>query len=132
MAGPATAPRRIQARPAPAPRRPDLGVVGPAPRRRRRSSPRRRAGVVAIVIAVGSLLSVAAAQADLAQNQVQLTHLQQRLDRELATHHDLELHVAQLQDPSAVIGQAQGNGLVPAGQITDVPEVPLSSTPKHS
>lgn len=125
MAGPAAAPRRAHTRPLPAPRRPDLGVVRPAPRRRRRWSPRRRAGLVAAVIAGGSLLSVVAAQADLAENQVHLTHLQQRLDTDLATHRDLELRVAQLQDPSSVIGQAQQHGLGPAGPITDVPQVPV-------
>jgi len=112
---PAQAPLRAPARRAP------LRVVEP---RRRPPSRRRRAPVVlALVLSVGSLLMVAAAQAYLTQGQVRLARLQQQLTNEEANHRDLELQVAGKEDPSQVVTRAQQQGLTVPPQVNDVPLV---------
>lgn len=123
MAPAATATR---ARRAPAParapqRRPPLRVV--EPRRRPPAQRRRKALWLSLALAVGSLLAVAAAQAYLTQGQVRLARLQQQLTTEEAHHRDLELRVAQLEDPSHVVSQAQAQGLTVPVQVTDLPLV---------
>lgn len=83
--------------------------------------------VLALVLVVGSLLLVAAAQAYLTQGQVRLAHLQQQLTNEEAQHRDLELQVARLEDPSQVVSRAQQQGLTVPAQVTDVPLVPTTT-----
>lgn len=104
-------------------RRPSLRLVrGVAQRRRRRG---RTLTVAAVVIMVGSPLATAGAQAYLAQGQVRLTALQQQLATAVTRHRVLEQKVAQLEDPTTIIGRAQQLGLVAPAQIGDLAEVPL-------
>lgn len=121
MAPAATATRARRA-PAPvrsAPRRAPLRVV----ESRRRPPARRRRGILlaSFALVVGSLLAVAGAQAYLTQGQVRLARIQQQLTTEQARHRDLELKVAQLDDPSHVVAKAQQQGLTVPAQVTDLP-----------
>jgi cell division protein FtsB len=79
--------------------------------------------VLAVSLAVGSLLAVTGAQAYLTQGQVRLTRLQDQLNAQLGQHRNLELGVAQLEQPAAVLSQAQKEGLVVPGNVTDLPQV---------
>ncbi|HZU80456.1 MAG TPA: hypothetical protein VE991_11120, partial [Acidimicrobiales bacterium] len=117
---PATAPLRT------APRR-DLRVVKPASRRPRRAS--RRTLFAAVTLVVGSMLAVAGAQAYVTQGQVRLARLQQQLSNAQAHHRDLELQVAQLEDPASVVTKGQQQGLTVPAQVTDVPLVGHASPP---
>ncbi len=125
----ATAPARAPTR------RPARAVVLRAVETRRRPpAPRRRpvAMVVSLVLAVGSLLSVADAQAYLTQGQVRLARLQQQLTGEQARHRDLELQVADLEDPSQVVNKAQQQGLTVPAQVTDLPLVATPASLAHA
>jgi cell division protein FtsL len=88
--------------------------------------------VVSLVLAVGSLLSVADAQAYLTQGQVRLARLQQQLTGEQARHRDLELQVADLEDPSQVVNKAQQQGLTVPAQVTDLPLVATPASLAHA
>ncbi len=77
-------------------------------------------------VVVGSLLAVAGAHAELTQGQVRLTTVQHQLDSEITHHRDLELRVAQLEDPAHIVQGAQQQGMVPPRQVTDLPPVDLS------
>ena len=111
---------------APAPRRPPLRVVAP---RRRPPRTARRSGVgLAVAIVLVTLLAVAGAQAYLVQGQVHLAHLQQQLDNAQGRQRDLEAQVARLEDPSAVVGAAQQQGMSVPQQVTDLPLVTPSTT----
>jgi len=59
------------------------------------------------------------------QGQFRLTQLQQKLDTQLGQHRDLELRVAQLEQPANVLSEAEKQGLVlpGPGTVTDVPQV---------
>ncbi|MGD0320552.1 MAG: hypothetical protein ABSC00_02930 [Acidimicrobiales bacterium] len=97
----------------------------------RRRHPHRtgRFVVLAVALALGSLLAVAGAQAYLTQGQVRLTRLQEQLNTQLGQHRDLELRVAQLEQPANVLSEAQKQGLVAPNGVTDLPQVnpPASS-----
>jgi cell division protein FtsL len=124
----ASAPRR-----APAPNRsPDAGrprlqVVGP-PSRRRAPWSVRPTLLVAAALVLGSLLIVAAAQAYMTQEQVRLTQVQARLATQVGEHHDLELRVAQLSNPSHIVSAAQHQGLTVPTQVTDLTPVSIPAT----
>ncbi|HXW35253.1 MAG TPA: hypothetical protein VEJ87_11800 [Acidimicrobiales bacterium] len=75
---------------------------------------------------MGSLLAIAAAHAFLVQGQVHLTRLQEKISAEAVTNRELQDRVAQLEDPSQIINQAESQGLVAPAQIGDLPQVPLS------
>lgn len=90
----------------------------------------RRRVVLSVVVVVGSLLSVAAAQAYLTQGQVRLARLQQQLNTQVGQHHDLELQVAQLEQPSHIVSVAQKAGLAVPTQVQNLPQVNLSQTPQ--
>jgi len=102
-----------------------LRVVANHQRRRLRSA--RRTVFVALVIAVAAPLAVVAAYADLTSGQVRLTQLQQRLTAEQQQQTSLELRIARLEDPSTITAEARSQGMVPAGSVTDIPEVPLGA-----
>lgn len=125
----ATGPARLRRDQAPlrAPaRRPPLRVVAP---QRRPPRPARRSGVgLALAVVLVALLAVAGAQAYLVQGQVRLAHLQQQLGSAQGRQRDLEAQVARLEDPAAVVGQAQRQGLSVPQQVTDLPLVTPSST----
>jgi cell division protein FtsB len=111
---------------APAARRPPLRVVA---RERRPPRPARRSGVgLALAVVLLTLLAVAGAQAYLVQGQVHLARLQQELGNAQGRQRDLEAQVARLEDPAAVVGQAQQQGLRVPQQVTDLPLVTPSST----
>jgi hypothetical protein len=120
----ATAPAGVRRAPAPArqpARRPPLRVVGP---RRNRPVRRRRSPLVLVLGTVlASLLTVAGAHAYLTAGQVRLARLQQQLSTAQSLERGLEVQVAQLEDPSRVVGQAQQQGLTVPGQVTDLPLV---------
>jgi hypothetical protein len=125
----ATAPARVRRAPAPArqpaTRRPPLRVVGP---RRRRPAPARRSPLVLVLGTVlASLLAVGGAHAYLTAGQVRLARLQQQLDTAQSVERGLEVQVAQLEDPSRVVSQAQQQGLTVPGQVTDLPLVGAAS-----
>ncbi|MHB8329595.1 MAG: hypothetical protein ACYDD6_08240 [Acidimicrobiales bacterium] len=70
---------------------------------------------------MGSLLAVAGAEAYITQGQVRLARLEQQLNTQQADHRDLELQVAQLENPSSIVSQAQQHGLTVPSQVTDLP-----------
>lgn len=121
----ATAPARTRRAPAPArhpgPRRPPLRAVGPRRRRSRRT--RRSPLVLALGTVLASLLAVGGAHAYLTAGQVRLARLQQQLESAQTTERGLEVQVAQLEDPSRVVNQAQQQGLTVPSQVTDLPLV---------
>jgi cell division protein FtsL len=81
--------------------------------------------VVCLSLVVGSLLVSVAAHAYLTQGQIRLASLQQKVTAQVNEHRDLELQVAQLEDPSHVVLQAERLGLVAPGQVGDLTQVPL-------
>jgi len=127
----ATAPERLRRTTAPAgvpetvtePRR---AFAVPARRGPHRTLQQVAATCAALV--VGSLLMVVGASAYLTQGQVRLTRMQQQLTVEVGRHHDLELRVAQLANPSGVVSQAQRHGLTAPTRVTDLPQFVPSST----
>lgn len=110
--------------------RPRLWVVGPPNRQVRWSM--RRAVVVAVVLVVGSLLAVAAAQAYLTQEQVHLSQLQGQLTSVVGLHRNLELRVAELENPSRVESEAQRQGLVVPSHVIDVPASSVATVPAQA
>ena len=119
----AAAPRRAPAHP---PRRVPLRLVQTSARRRRGRG--RPALVVAVVLAVGSLLAVVGAHAYLTEGQVRLTRLQQSLQSERSTRRALQLRVAELENPASIVARAEQQGMVPPTKISDLPQVALSSS----
>jgi hypothetical protein len=87
--------------------------------------------IVAAVLVVGSLLFVAGAEAYMTQQQVRLTAVQARLSVQAGEHHDLELRVAQLSNPSHVVSAAQRQGLTVPSQVTDLPPVTVPPDVTH-
>ena len=65
-----------------------------------------------VVVFLVSLLMVVAASAYMTQGQVTLNRIQGQLDAVLGQHHLLEQQVARLSNPSTVVSQSQGHGLV--------------------
>jgi hypothetical protein len=59
----------------------------------------------------------------LTQGQVRLTRLQEQLSTQLGQHRDLELRVAQLEQPANVLSEAQKQGLVAPKDVTDLSQV---------
>ncbi len=111
-------------------RRPRLEVVGP-PTRRRALSSIRPTLVIAAVLVVGSLLFAAATEAYMTQQQVRLSQVQARLAVQAGEHHNLELRVAQLSNPSHVVSAAQRQGLTVPSQVTDLPQVTVPTSTTH-
>jgi hypothetical protein len=83
--------------------------------------------VVCLALVVGSLLVSVAAHAYLTQGQIRLASLQQKVTTQVNRHRDLELQVAQLEDPSHVVLEAERLGLVAPGQVGDLTQVPLDA-----
>lgn len=101
-----------------------LEVAGRRHRNPRRV--RRGAVIVAVSLMVGSPLAVVGVQAYLTQGQVRLARLQQQLNAQIGQHRDLELRVAQLEQPAYVLAQAQKQGLVSPSDVVDLPQVAQS------
>ncbi|MGO9458256.1 MAG: hypothetical protein ACLP62_14630 [Acidimicrobiales bacterium] len=129
---PATAARRAPAerreRPAPTRfERPDLRVVGDAPRRGR-SRRGRLAPVLAASLVIGSLLLVVAGHAVLAEGQVRLSAVQSALSTAQAANGQDTLSLAALESPARIVAQAKDRlHMVEAGQIVELPYVPLGT-----
>ena len=126
----ATAPQRVRVAPAPArvpdaSQQPRRAVESPG-RRGPRWSLRRTAAVCGALV-MFSLLMVVAASAYMTQGQVRLTRMQEQLTSVLGQHRDLEDRVAQLSDPSSVVSQSQGHGLIAPSKVTDLPQVNAST-----
>jgi cell division protein FtsL len=102
-----------------------LHLLKPSPRRRRRLAS--RLIVVGPALVLLSLLSVVIAQALMTEGQVQLTNMQGQVSAAQTTRLDLELEVAQEEQPSNVIAAARSQGLVEPSGITDIASVDLDS-----
>jgi hypothetical protein len=126
MAPPASsAARRPAVRPQPAPRRAPLRLFEPAPRPRHRSR-RRPTVVVAVVLIVGSLLSVVVADDLVAQGQIRLSKTQTLTAAAVTRQKQLQVAVAQLSAPQIIVTEARQLGMVAPTQIVDLPSVPLN------
>ncbi len=102
------------------------GKVVESRSRRSTRGVRRSSAVVAGTIVVTSLLATVAANAYLTQGQVRLARLQQQVAVQINAHRDLELQVAQLEDPSHLVAQAERQGLNAPSQVGDLAQVDLS------
>jgi cell division protein FtsL len=105
----------------------ELHVVRTAPKRT--GLTRGRLVLVAPVLVLVSLLAVAGAQAVLTQGQVKLTNLQSQVSAAQTKRFDLELQVAQEEQPSAVIAAARAQGMTEPSNVTDLPAVNPGPTP---
>jgi len=126
----ATAPERVTLQPARTgfldpDRQSRRGVEAPGQRGPRWSLSRTAAlcGVIVVV----TLLLVVAASAYLTQGQVRLTRLQGQLTSVLGRHHDLELRMATLSNPSDVVAKSERHGLVAPTKVTDLTQVNVSN-----
>jgi hypothetical protein len=121
-------PRRGSAAPDPrsAPRRPPLRILSPSTRPKRRGN--RILVLVSALLVIGSLMAVVVADDVVAQDQVSLSAAQHQVTTLTNTHRELQVAVSVQHAPQAVVKTAEGQlGMVPAGQITDLPEVSLST-----
>jgi hypothetical protein len=82
--------------------------------------------LVAVVLIVGSLLSVVAADDLVAQGQIRLSHTQSLTAAALTQQKQLQVAVAQLSAPQIVVTEARQLGMVAPTQIVDLPSVPLN------
>jgi cell division protein FtsL len=82
--------------------------------------------LVAVVLIVGSLLSVVAADDLVAQGQIRLSHTQSQTAAALTQQKQLQVSVAQLSAPQIVVTEARQLGMVAPTQIVDLPSVPLN------
>jgi cell division protein FtsL len=115
--------RRQGATQATRPRLPSLRLV-----RARSGKPTRRGRaieIIALVLVVGSLLAVVIGQAVLANDQVQMSALQQELSLEQSTHRQAEVRVAGLETPQRIVGDATKAGMIHTAQVIELPYVSL-------
>ena len=103
--------------------RAELRLVRPEPKRTGRAA--RRAVYIGPALVLLSLLSVAGAQTYLTQGQVRLTALQADIAAAQTKRLDLELQIADEEEPSAVMAAARQLGLVEPSKISDLPAVDL-------
>jgi cell division protein FtsL len=79
-------------------------------------------------LVIGSLMAVVVADDVVAQDQVSLSATQQQVTALNNTHRELQIEVSVQEAPQQVVNTAEGQlGMVPPGQITDLPEVSLST-----
>lgn len=103
--------------------RPTLQVVGRGASRARR---RRAAPVLAAALVCGSLLAVVAAHAELAQQQVRLATVEADVTAAQAVHHEEELSLANLENPTRIVGEAEQTlHMVTPGQVDQLAHVSL-------
>ena len=123
---------------APSTRRAPLRVVPTRSRRGIRGG-RTAAGrgrllpILSVSMVVAALLAVVVGQALLANGQVNLASLQQKLTLEQSAHSQAELAVAQLETPSRIVAAATRQVLVAQSNLIELPYVSLSvplPTPK--
>ena len=127
MAPPATGAARRAAAPQPrtSSRRPSLRVFEPTPRRSTRRVRSRGANVLAAVLVVGSLLAVVMGDNLVAEGQVRLADVQQKIVVEQAAQKSMQTEVAQLAAPDRVVAQGIALGLTAPAGLKDLPQVPL-------
>ena len=106
-------------------RRPHLRVFEPTPRRTTRRFRLRGANALAAVLVVGSLLSVVMADNLVAEGQVRLADVQQKIVVEQAAQKSMQTAVAQLAAPDRVVAQGIALGLTAPAGLKDLPQVPL-------
>lgn len=115
----------------------ELHVVRTAPKRT--GLLRGRLVLVAPALVIVSLLGVAGAQAVLTEGQARLNTLQAQVSAAQTRRFDLELQVAQEEQPSAVVAAARAHGMTVPPVVIDIPEVnpdpsiapkPQTHTPK--
>jgi cell division protein FtsL len=125
--------------------RPPLRVV---PKKGQGAAQGRLATYLAVALVVVALLVVVVGQAMLANGQVRLTAVEQKLVAEQATHRQIELQVANLQQPSRIVGEATGTAMhmvisgipvqlqhvslttpLATPKVTPVPAAPASTAP---
>jgi hypothetical protein len=105
-------------------RRPPLAVV----ERRRRVRRRRVVPFVAGALVACSLLLVVAGHSELAQGQVRLSSEQAQLTAAQTVHREDLLSVANLEDPSRIVSDAENTlHMVAPAQVTQLPHVSLGS-----
>ncbi len=111
-------------------RRRELRVVRPEAARTSRTA--RRAVLIGPVLVLVTLLGVAGAQAFLTEGQARLTNLQAEVAAAQTKRLDLELQIADEEQPAAVMAAARQLGLVAPLKISDLPAValPAGSPPK--
>ncbi|HUC05007.1 MAG TPA: hypothetical protein VL961_06395 [Acidimicrobiales bacterium] len=131
MAPPSATARRAPAtspdvRTRPAPGRAPLRVV---PRARRGArAPRRLSRFAPLAIVVAALLAVVVGQAMLANGQIAMSSVEQRLAAAQATHRQLELAVSQLETPARIISTSTVDlHMVHPAHIVQLPYVPLTT-----
>lgn len=78
-------------------------------------------------LVLSSLLSIVIAQALMTQGQVRLTYVQGQVAAAQTQRLDLELQVAQEEQPANVIAAARDQGLIEPSGITDVRAVGLAA-----
>jgi hypothetical protein len=101
----------------------DLHVVRPDTRRTSRVA--RSAAYFGPVLVLLSLLAVAGAQTYLTEGQVRLTALQAAVSAAQTKKLDLELQIANEEQPGAVLAAARALGLVMPTKISELPAVAL-------
>lgn len=82
--------------------------------------------VLAVGVALASLLAVSGAHAYLVQGQVRLARLQQQLSSVQTEQRDLQVQVARLESPATVVSEGEKQGLTVPSQVTDLPLVPAA------
>ena len=107
-------------------RRPDLRVVDVRARSRRVVTPR-RAVVLSVGIVVGGLLAIVVADDLVVTKQLSLTKIQAQITAQSSEHQQLQLKIAQMETPSQIVAEAEAQGMVSPGEVTDVPAVPLTT-----
>jgi cell division protein FtsL len=107
----------------PAPSKRQLRVVRTTPKQPRSRRP--RAFYIGPALVLACLLGVGAAQAISMQSQVAITNLQSDLSNAQNQHYDLQLKVADEEQPSAVVSGAKSQGMV-------VPQATADNKKTHS
>jgi cell division protein FtsL len=104
-------------------RRPALRVVSTD---KRRTTSIRLMVVLSVCLVLGSMLGVVATQVSLLEGQVRLAGLQNQLATQTTRQRSLELQVAQLENPSRIVSQAEQQGLTAPTQLGDLQPVNLA------
>ncbi|CAN5852970.1 hypothetical protein BH24ACT3_BH24ACT3_04920 [soil metagenome] len=92
-----------------------LRAVEPAPPQ---PLPARLLAGLVVVMLFAALFGLAIFHTVLAQGQVRLDHLDQRVDQAQASYERNRLEVAQLESPERIVEAARSAGMVPASDIT--------------
>jgi hypothetical protein len=111
---------------APAQSRRQLRVVRSTPKQPRLRRP--RAFYIGPALVLACLLGVGAAQAISMQSQVTITNLESDLSNAQNQHYDLQLKIAEAEQPSSVVGGAKKQGMVVPPVIHELPAAASGSS----